>query len=155
MYSLEYQQTGSDETLETSSIGDWEPARRGSLTSDTTDATYWSSPLSTPLPDGLDKGKWLEFNVESVAVDLESGSFTVEHLAQDTYYKFKILFTNEVGDSEYSDDSEFFLTLEAPVTDLKMHSQPPCIYEDGRATRFVATSSGTNVFYKWQLSDGI
>ena len=153
MYSLEYQQTGGDSTLETSSIGDWEPARRGSLTSDTTDSTYWSSPLSKALPAGLDSGKWLELSVDEDS--RAAGSYVVEHLAQDTYYKFKILFNNEVGDSAFSDDSEFFLTLEAPVTALKMHSQPPCIYEDGRATRFVATSSGTNVFYKWQLSDGI
>ena len=153
MYSLEYQQTGSDSTLETSAVGDWEPARRGSLTSDTSDATYWSSPLSKALPAGLDSGKWLELNVDEAS--RSAGSFVVDHLAQDTYYKFKILFTNEVGDSAFSEDSEFFLTLEAPVTALKMHSQPPCIYEDGRATRFVATSSGTNVFYKWQLSDGI
>eukprot|EP01050_Picozoa_sp_SAG11_P017737 SAG11_NODE_2590_length_3189_cov_2.168932_1_plen_1001_part_01 len=153
MYELEYQQRGGDEELETSDIGDWEPARRGSLTSDTEDRTYWSSPLSTTLPDTLNNGKWLEFNVEGTTPD--DGEYTVTHLAQDTYYKFVIVFTNAVGDSAVSPESEFFLTTEEPVSNLKMHSQPPCIYEDGRATRFVATSSGTNVFYKWQLSDGI
>ena len=154
MYSLEYQQRGYDGTLDSAAVGDWEPARRGSLTDDSDSKTYASAPKTgKPLPSSLDNGKWLELNV---GTDTASGTeFTVTHLAQDTYYKFVIVFTNAVGDSEASDESEFFLTLEEPVADLKIHSQPPCIYETSTATRFVATSSGTNVFYKWQLPDGI
>ncbi len=139
--------------------GSWEPARRGSLTDDSTGTAYFSSPLDTVLPSGVDGGEWLEIDVTdgqgSSLANLNAGSFTVEHLSQDTYYKFAILFQNSVGDSPVSQESEYFLTLEAEVSDLKMHTSPPCIYADGSATRFVATSSGTNVFYKWQLPDGI
>lgn len=138
--------------------GTWEPARRGSLSDDSSGAAFVSSPLDTELPQALAaSGEWLELDVSSfdAANGFGTGSFTVEHLSQDTYYKFKILFSNAVGDSDASADSEYFLTLEAPVADLKMHSSPPCIYEDGAPTTFVATSTGTNVFYKWQLPDGI
>ena len=137
--------------------GGWEPARRGSLTDDSSGTAYFSSPLDTALPDTLaQSGEWLEIDVtNSGCGDFASCSFVVDKLSQDTYYKFAILFTNAVGDSAVSDASEFFLTLEAPVSDLKMHTSPPCIYESGAPTRFVATSTGTNVFYKWQLPDGI
>jgi len=135
--------------------GAWEPARRGSLSTDSGSTSYFSSPMDTALPTGADDGSWLEVNVADFSGDVSKGSFVVEHLSQDTYYKFKILFANAVGDSAVSVDSEYFLTMEAPVSDLKMHSSPPCIYEDGGVTQFVATSTGTNVFYKWQLPDGM
>lgn len=139
--------------------GSWEPARRGSLTDDSSGTAYFSSPLDTELPSALTNGEWLEIDVTdgqgSSLANLNAGSFTVDKLSQDTYYKFAILFQNSVGDSPVSADSEYFLTLEAEVTDLKMHTSPPCIYESSTPTRFVATSSGTNVFYKWQLPDGI
>lgn len=143
--------------LGTTSGGSWEPARRGSLSSDS-GAAFVSSPLDTELPADLaTEGVWLELDVSSFddTNGYGTGSFQVSDLSQDTYYKFKILFSNAVGDSEASVESEYFLTLEAPVDDLKMHSSPPCIYESGAATTFVATSTGTNVFYKWQLPDGI
>ena len=143
--------------LGTTAGGEWEAARRGSLVDDGSGTAYVSRPLDTVLPDPLTSAEWLELDVSSFdgANGFGTGSFQVEHLSQDTYYKFKIVFSNAVGDSAVSAESEFFLTLEAPVTDLKMHSSPPCIYEDGGTTRFVATSSGTNVFYKWQLPDGV
>jgi hypothetical protein len=143
--------------LGTTSGGAWEPARRGSLTDDSSGTAYVSSPLDSVLPTGADDGSWLEIDVSSYdnTNGYGTGSFTVDSLSQDTYYKFKILFTNAVGDSDVSAESEYFLTLEAPVADLKMHSSPPCIYEDGSTTTFVATSTGTNVFYKWQMPDGL
>jgi hypothetical protein len=147
-------------------LGTWEPARRGSLTSDKFNKAYASNTLGTVLPSSLTPaGSWLEINVTAAGISqraaLAAGKFNVDNLAQDTYYKFRILFTNAVGDSAVSDDSKFLLTLEEPVSALKMHSMPPCIYEDattapnGGKTKFVATSGGTNVMYKWQLPDGI
>jgi hypothetical protein len=140
-------------TSELQAASAWEPARRGSLTTDAGGTAYASNPLVTDLPAGVNDGTWLEINVARASLDQP---FTVQHLAQDTYYKFRIIYTNAVGDSPVSVDSTFMLTLEAPVANLKMHSTPPCIYEDSRQpTRFVATSAGTNVFYKWQLPDGV
>ena len=146
--------------LGTTAGGAWEPARRGSLTDDSSGTAFSSSPLDTVLPESLaTSGEWLEIDVTddqgSSLAALNAGSFTVDKLSQDTYYKFAILFQNSVGDSPVSAESEYFLTLEAAVSDLKMHTSPPCIYETSTPTRFVATSSGTNVFYKWQLPDGI
>jgi hypothetical protein len=140
-------------TAQLKTTSSWEPARRGSLTTDAGSTAYASSPLKTELPAAVNDGTWLEINVAGAQLDQP---FTVQHLAQDTYYKFRIVYTNAVGDSPVSADSMFMLTLEEPVANLKMHSTPPCIYEDStKATRFVATSSGTNVFYKWQLPDGV
>jgi hypothetical protein len=149
-----------DDSMAEITTGVWEPARRGSLSSDAGATAYASKPLDTKLPDELlgdgEKGEWLEINVKDT---FSSGTITIDNLAQDTYYKFRILFTNAVGDSPVSLDSKFILTLEEPVANLKMHSSPWCIYENtpeqNGKTRFVATSNGTNVMYKWQLPDGV
>ena len=152
MYVSQDEPAWNASTVELETDSDWEPARRGSLTTDSTSTAYAASPMTAPFPDDLSTATWLEINVGSGP---PPASFVVDSLAQDTYYKFKILFTNAVGDSDVSDSSTFILTLEEPVDNLKMHAEPPCIYEQSRKTRFVATSSGTNVFYKWQLPDGV
>ena len=151
--------------LGTTAGGAWEPARRGSLSSDSGGTSYFSSPLDTTLPSelttGAEAGQWLEIDVSDYSgnANYVDGTYTVDKLSQDTYYRFRVLFTSAVGDSAVSGDSQYFLTLEAKVSDLKMHTTPPCIYESSTAasqvTRFVATSSGTNIFYKWQLPDGL
>jgi hypothetical protein len=113
--------------LGTTSGGDWEPARRGSLTTDDGTA-YFSSPLETTLPSDLESGEWLEIDVSdyqgALPASLYQGTYTVDKLSQDTYYRFRIMFQNSLGESAVSAESQYFLTLEAPVSDLKMHTSP-------------------------------
>ena len=107
---------------------------------------------ANPTLAGVTDGTWLEVRTPTAAPGA-TGTITVPSLSQFTKYKFKIAFTNAVGDAVVSDDSAEYVTLEAAPTSVKMFTGAPCVYKgaSGAATRFVASSAGTNVQYMWQL----
>ena len=101
----------------------------------------------------------LEINTVSDAESAISGATytdvvpgaTVTNLRTATEYRFAIQFTNAAGDGPVSVFSSSVTTLEEPVSDLRIMSGPPCVFEVPAATTFAAASAGTNVRYSWEL----
>ncbi|OCT58236.1 hypothetical protein XELAEV_18002425mg [Xenopus laevis] len=58
----------------------------------------------------LPKGKWI---VHSVTISHNATSAVVDRLKPFTSYKFRVKATNDIGDSEYSEESEALTTLQA------------------------------------------
>ncbi|OCT60398.1 hypothetical protein XELAEV_18046417mg [Xenopus laevis] len=58
----------------------------------------------------LPKGKWM---VHSATISHNATSAIVDRLKPFTSYKFRVKATNDIGDSEYSDESEALTTLQA------------------------------------------
>uniref|UniRef100_A0A6I8SSN7 Sidekick cell adhesion molecule 2 n=1 Tax=Xenopus tropicalis TaxID=8364 RepID=A0A6I8SSN7_XENTR len=58
----------------------------------------------------LPKGKWV---VHSATISHNSTSAVVDRLKPFTSYKFRVKATNDIGDSEYSEESEALTTLQA------------------------------------------
>ena len=77
-------------------------------------------------------------------------ALTVPYLSEATQYRFVQTFVNAAGESSESGVGTQLRTLEEPVANVEIVSGPPCVYQDGRATTFVASSSGTNVKYRWE-----
>jgi hypothetical protein len=76
---------------------------------------------------------------------------TVTNLRTSTEYRFAIQFVSAAGDGAVSEFSSSVTTLEEPISDLRIMSGPPCVFEVPAATTFAAASAGTNVRYSWEL----
>jgi hypothetical protein len=79
---------------------------------------------------------------------------SVPMLSKGTQYRFMVAFVNAVGTSTTSAASVPVTTLDSAVSDLRIYSGPPCVYqstEPNRKTTFAASASGTNVKYSWEL----
>jgi hypothetical protein len=79
---------------------------------------------------------------------------TVPLLSKGTQYRFMVAFVNAAGTSSTSAASVPVTTLDSPVSNLRIYSGPPCVYqstEPNRKTTFAASASGTNVKYSWEL----
>jgi hypothetical protein len=119
--------------------------------------TYFeAAPNSAAFPGALSRSTWLEIrSPASYDATLASDNVvTVENLRAGTKYKFVITFSNLAGESSVSPESLAFYTLDVAIDDLEIAAGPPCIYQDGRATTFSASSSGSNVRYRWERADG-
>ncbi|NWU83447.1 SDK2 protein, partial [Onychorhynchus coronatus] len=104
----------------------WEPG------SDGLSPVRYYTVQSRELPDG-------EWALHSTAVSHNATAFVVDRLKPFTSYKFRVKATNDIGDSEYSEESESLTTLqaapeEAPTilsitphttTSVLIHWQPP------------------------------
>ncbi|PIN98014.1 hypothetical protein AB205_0004520, partial [Aquarana catesbeiana] len=62
----------------------------------------------------LPKGRWV---VHSASISHNATSALVDRLKPFTSYKFKVKATNDIGDSEYSEESESLTTLQAAPDD--------------------------------------
>lgn len=99
---------------------------------------------------------WLEitqklddaYNVANPAGD---NTVKVPYLAPDTSYRFKIAFVNEVGTGAESAVSATFDTLDSLITNVRMYTGPPCVYQTPAATTFAASAAGTGIKYRWEL----
>jgi hypothetical protein len=150
--------------------GAWQPAARagiGAYSFGDRDNKWTEGPMdpttyfeaasnSVALPGTLSTSEWLEIKPPA-SYDPTSASdntVTVESLQSGTKYKFVTTFTNLAGESAVSSESLAFYTLDGAIDDLEIMSGPPCIYQDGRKTTFTASSSGSNVRYRWEREDG-
>ncbi|KAG9337888.1 hypothetical protein JZ751_027540 [Albula glossodonta] len=91
---------------------------------------------SRELPDG-------NWTVHSASVSHESNSYIVDRLKPFTSYQFRVKATNDIGDSEYCDESEAITTLQDGIPD-----EAPTILS-------VTPHTMTSVLLRWQASDGI
>uniref|UniRef100_A0A670HQN0 Sidekick cell adhesion molecule 2 n=1 Tax=Podarcis muralis TaxID=64176 RepID=A0A670HQN0_PODMU len=82
----------------------WEPG------SDGLSPVRYYTVQTRELPDG----KWV---LHSASVNHNTTSFIVNRLKPFTTYKFRVKATNDIGDSEYSEESESLTTLQAPSED--------------------------------------
>ena len=102
------------------------------------------------------KSEWLEVSTPSTydpTVDSEN-QYVVDKLLSDTNYRFAIMFSNAAGPGPPS-AARTFKTMQEPVSHLKTHTGPACVYKDPtRTTTFAASSLGTDVRYEWQTPDG-
>ena len=114
-------------------------------------ATMPSSPTAAESLVAVTK-EWIELSTPSTydpAVAAEQ-QFTVEHLLPDTEYRFAMVFVNDAGTSP-SSVARKFTTMQNPVSALRTHTGPACIYKDPtRTTVFAGSSLGTDVRYEWQ-----
>jgi hypothetical protein len=63
-------------------------------------------------------------------------------------------YVNAAGSSAFSAASAKFQTLDSQISDLRIYSGPPCVYQASSAARkttFAASAAGTNVRYSWEL----
>ena len=148
----------------------WQPAGRGGISAysygnrenvwaeapvDST--TYFESvPNAVALPGALASTTWLEIKPPSTydSTVTANNVVTVDNLLGGTKYKFVTSFTNLAGESAVSAESVQFTTLDVEIGDLEIMSGPPCIYKDGRTSTFAASTSGSNVMFRWERSDG-
>jgi hypothetical protein len=128
----------------------WQPAARmiGNLVSSPADVSFSFedddiNAAPTATVNGVD------------ALEVSSGSIvngvTVTNLRQSTEYRFAIQFVSAAGDGAVSPWSGSVTTLEQPVSDLRIMSGAPCVYETPQSTTFAASAAGTNVQYRWEL----
>ncbi len=87
----------------------------------------------------------------SDAVVSDQNTVEVPYLLPSTAYRFKIAFTNEVGTGTESDPSATFYTLDSEISNVRMYTGPPCVYQEPTATTFAASAAGTGVKYRWEL----
>lgn len=76
---------------------------------------------------------------------------TVSNLRTATEYRFAIQFVSAAGDGAVSAFTSAVTTLEEPISDLRIMSGPPCVFETPASTTFAAASAGTGVQYSWEL----
>jgi len=114
-----------------------------------------ASPTDAQKQVAVDK-EWIELSTPSTwdPTLAAENEYEVKHLLSDTTYKFSIMFTNAAGSGPPS-ATRSFKTLQEPVSHLRTHVGPACIYKDPtRTTVFAASSLGTDVRYEWQTPDG-
>merc|ERR1711871_1765667 len=119
-------------------------------------AYFEAAPNSVALPGALSESTWLEIKppVYYDSTLPSDNAVAVANLQAGTKYKFVTTFSNLAGESSLSPESLAFYTLDVAIDDLKIVSGPPCIYQGGRATTFSASSTGSNVRYRWEREDG-
>jgi hypothetical protein len=87
----------------------------------------------------------------SDAVLSDQNTVDVPYLFPSTAYRFKIAFTNNVGTGAESDPSATFYTLDSEISNVRMYTGPPCVYQEPTATTFAASAAGSGVKYRWEL----
>ncbi|XP_043941066.1 protein sidekick-2 [Protopterus annectens] len=102
----------------------WEPG------SDGLSPVRYYTVQTRELPDG-------EWTVHSASVSHNATSFVVDRLKPFTSYKFRVKATNDIGDSDYSEESESITTLQAAPDDA------PVILS-------VTPHTTTSVLVRWQ-----
>ena len=126
--------------------GGWDP--------DPVDVNYINSASSGvalgTLNDRVD-ADWLE--ITQKLNDDFSGAKTVDvpFLAPDTKYRFKIALVNDAGTGAMSAESATFQTLDSEITNVRMYTGPPCVYQTPAGTTFAASAAGTGIKYRWEL----
>jgi hypothetical protein len=153
---------------QTGSAGSWQPAARSmeksSDTSDFSDNDLAGSGTTAITIDGTSYTA-LELKTTTVlgseTVSPHGSQTTrvkVKYLRAATKYRFAIAFTNAAGTGAVSEWSAELFTLERPVSDLRILSGPPCVYETALSsgstptpTTFAAQAGGTDVKYRWEL----
>uniref|UniRef100_A0A8C5C0T2 Sidekick cell adhesion molecule 2 n=1 Tax=Gadus morhua TaxID=8049 RepID=A0A8C5C0T2_GADMO len=82
------------------------------------------------------------WTVHSASVSHEASSYVVDRLKPFTSYQFKVKATNDIGDSEYSEQSEAITTLQdAP--------------DEAPAILSVTPHTTTSVLIRWQVREGV
>uniref|UniRef100_A0A8D2J624 Sidekick cell adhesion molecule 2 n=1 Tax=Varanus komodoensis TaxID=61221 RepID=A0A8D2J624_VARKO len=99
----------------------WEPG------SDGLSPVRYYTVQTRELPDG----KWV---LHSASVNHNTTSFIVNRLKPFTTYKFRLKATNDIGDSEYSEESEPLTTLQAGTLCALLPGREPRISEVGSAS---------------------
>uniref|UniRef100_A0A670HQX3 Sidekick cell adhesion molecule 2 n=1 Tax=Podarcis muralis TaxID=64176 RepID=A0A670HQX3_PODMU len=102
----------------------WEPG------SDGLSPVRYYTVQTRELPDG----KWV---LHSASVNHNTTSFIVNRLKPFTTYKFRVKATNDIGDSEYSEESESLTTLQAAP-------------EEAPTILSVTPHTTTSVLIRWQ-----
>ncbi|XP_071620167.1 protein sidekick-2 isoform X2 [Heliangelus exortis] len=102
----------------------WEPG------SDGLSPVRYYTVQSRQLPDG-------EWALHSASVSRNATAFVVERLKPFTSYKFRVKATNDIGDSEYSEESESLTTLQAAP-------------EEAPTVLSVTPHTTTSVLIRWQ-----
>ncbi|XP_009644466.1 protein sidekick-2, partial [Egretta garzetta] len=90
----------------------------------------WAPPPTRELPDG-------EWALHSAAAGRNATAFVVDRLKPFTSYKFRVKATNDIGDSEYSEESESLTTLQAAP-------------EEAPTILSVTPHTTTSVLIRWQ-----
>ncbi|XP_032562879.1 protein sidekick-2 isoform X1 [Chiroxiphia lanceolata] len=102
----------------------WEPG------SDGLSPVRYYTVQSRELPDG-------EWALHSTAVSHNATAFVVDRLKPFTSYKFRVKATNDIGDSEYSEESESLTTLQAAP-------------EEAPTILSITPHTTTSVLIRWQ-----
>ncbi|NWR32802.1 SDK2 protein, partial [Tachuris rubrigastra] len=102
----------------------WEPG------SDGLSPVRYYTVQSRELPDG-------EWALHSTAVSHNATAFIVDRLKPFTSYKFRVKATNDIGDSEYSEESESLTTLQAAP-------------EEAPTILSITPHTTTSVLIRWQ-----
>ncbi|NXS91194.1 SDK2 protein, partial [Jacana jacana] len=102
----------------------WEPG------SDGLSPVRYYTVQSRELPDG-------EWALHSASVSRNATTFIVDRLKPFTSYKFRVKATNDIGDSEYSEESESLTTLQAAP-------------EEAPTILSVTPHTTTSVLIRWQ-----
>ncbi|XP_027510413.1 protein sidekick-2 isoform X1 [Corapipo altera] len=102
----------------------WEPG------SDGLSPVRYYTVQSRELPDG-------EWALHSTAVSHNATTFVVDRLKPFTSYKFRVKATNDIGDSEYSEESESLTTLQAAP-------------EEAPTILSITPHTTTSVLIRWQ-----
>ncbi|NWT56245.1 SDK2 protein, partial [Erythrocercus mccallii] len=102
----------------------WEPG------SDGLSPVRYYSVQSRELPDG-------QWALHSAAVSHNATAFVVDRLKPFTSYKFRVKATNDIGDSEYSEESESLTTLQAAP-------------EEAPTILSITPHTTTSVLIRWQ-----
>ncbi|KAM6297613.1 protein sidekick-2 [Aegotheles albertisi] len=105
----------------------WEPG------SDGLSPVRYYTVQSRQLPHG-------EWALHSTSVTLNATAFVVDRLKPFTSYKFRVKATNDIGDSEYSEESESLTTLQAAP-------------EEAPTILSVTPHTTTSVLIRWQPPD--
>ena len=124
------------------------------LSIDFQDDDITTTQTATIAPSGA--GSELALQVETVDFPLNAingvvPGATVTNLRTDTEYRFAIQFVSAAGDGVVSAWSSTVTTMEEPISDLRIMSGAPCVYETPAATTFAASAAGTDVRYRWEL----
>ncbi|KAJ7422467.1 Protein sidekick-2 [Willisornis vidua] len=102
----------------------WEPG------SDGLSPVRYYTVQSRELPDG-------EWALHSTAISHNATAFVVDRLKPFTSYKFRVKATNDIGDSEYSEESESLTTLQAAP-------------EEAPTILSITPHTTTSVLIRWQ-----
>ena len=80
--------------------------------------------------------------------------YNVNYLMNNQYYKFRVVGINAAGQGAVSEASQVEKLLDAPIQTVQIFSGPPCLYKQQKATKFMAISDGSGVYYRWTTALG-